>query len=178
MPTTTPNFGLPYPLGAEPPDGPAQIGALANRLDVVLGAFDTNVVVGAASGPDTIQAIPDGSAWSSVEAAAAVTVPKPGILLVVGSVYLQHLVSTGDPQARVEVSGAVTDYVSSSGRLGTGQTGGIEVWASVPVMAKAQVTAAGTLTLQRQVRHHISGGTGHKYANFDIYWVFVGEADA
>lgn len=33
MPSTTSRLGLPYPLTSEPPNGPAQIGALANALD-------------------------------------------------------------------------------------------------------------------------------------------------
>lgn len=33
MPANTPRRGLPYPLDSEPPDGPAQIGALALALD-------------------------------------------------------------------------------------------------------------------------------------------------
>ena len=177
MPDTTPNYPLPYPLGSEAPDGPAQIGALANRLDVVLAAFDTNVIVGGVSGADVITPIPAGNTWSDVETPSTVVVPKPGVLLVVGSVYLHHMVETGDPQARVNVTGPVSGLISSSGRVGTGQTGGIEVWATVPVLAKAEVTAAGTLTLTRQVRHHIAGGENHNYANFDAFWVFVGRAD-
>ena len=174
---TTTNYQIPYPEGSDPPAGHTQMQALAERVDLIMKALDTNVILGAVSGVDSIGTIPDGNSWSTVETPSNLVVPRPGILMVVGSCYLQHLVSSGDPQARVLIEGPVTEYISSSGRVGTGQTGGIEVWATTPVLAKAKVTGAGTITMTRQVRHHIPSGTGHQYANFDAYWVFVGEAD-
>lgn len=179
MPDTTPTYALPYPLGSEPPDGPGQIGALASRLDTVLGAFDANVIVGGSNGVTVSAAtIPDGNTWTDVEDPVQIPVAKPGLLMVVGSVTLNHVIQSGDPQARIDVAGPVADVVVNWGRLGTGQTGGIEVQASVPVLAKATITAAGTVTLQRQVRHHISSGTGHEWSSFDLYYVVVGQADA
>lgn len=179
MPDTTPGYSLPYPLGSEPPDGPAQIGALANRLDTVLGAFDANVTIGADNGitqADTV--IGDGNMWQDVESPVQISVNKAGLLVVMGSVYLKHNVASGDPQGKVAVTGPVANVVDSFAILGTGQVGGIEVQATLPVYAKAQITAAGTVTLQRQVRHHIASGTGHEWSFFDLFWVVIGEADA
>lgn len=178
MPDTTPTFALPYPLGSEPPDGPAQVGALANRLETVLGAFDSNVLIGADNGLVTsATTIADGNTWNDVENPVQITVPKPGLLLIFCSVNLHHNVSSGDPQGRVDITGPVSDQVINWARLGTGQVGGIQVQASLPVLAKATVTAAGTITVQRQVRHHIASGTGHEWSGFDVFWVYVGQAD-
>lgn len=41
MPATTPLFGFPYPLGSESPNGPAQIGALAQEVEDVFGSNAT-----------------------------------------------------------------------------------------------------------------------------------------
>jgi microcystin-dependent protein len=38
MPNTTPRLALPYPLGADPPDGAGQIQSLANQLDSLVAS--------------------------------------------------------------------------------------------------------------------------------------------
>lgn len=178
MTTYTPNFTLPKPEASETPDGPSQIGGLADRLDTVLAAFDANVTIGASNGTTTNAVIPDGNTWNDVEDPVSITVTQPGLIVVFGSVYLKHEVSSGDPQAQVELTGPVSGLVSSFAQVGSGTVGGIQAQASVPVLAKATITAAGTVTLQRQVRHHISSGEDHEWGYFDLYWIVIGQADA
>jgi len=42
MPAATPIYALPYPVPADPADVPADLGALANRIEAVVGPGSTN----------------------------------------------------------------------------------------------------------------------------------------
>lgn len=177
MPGQTDPYALPYPLPADPPESEG-IQTLAERLAVVLAAFDSNVQLVASNGSTVNAVIPDGNDWHSVEAPVNVVCPKPGKLFVIGSAYLSHKVSSGDPRCQIiATSGPIAGQVVNLGRVGTGTTGGIEVHVSVPVFYSCEVTGPGTVALQRQVKHHIASGTGHEWGYFDVYAVFIGQAD-
>lgn len=175
MPDLTPNFDLPYPLASEPPNGPEQIGALAAAVDAALESVNTRTSVGASNGGET-QGIPAGNTWTDTpDPVVQIPVTGPGKLLVFCVVTLNDPgTAAGDCEARLQLSGPVSGVVTNLAKAGV--SAGTAVTITVPLNAVCSVTAAGTVSITRQVRHNLSSGQDGQYFSFDVSWVLVSEA--
>ena len=127
-----------------------------------------NMQAGSTTSAATIN---NGNSWTNKESAWSLTFNTPGRLIVIGTCWLQHNVSSGDPECRVSISGAMNSQTMSPARLGTGSVGGVEIVATVTTTTRCYCTG-GTISIQRQVRNHISSGTGHQWWNFDLVAMF------
>lgn len=168
----TPDFDLPYPAPADPPDGPAQLGALATAVEAALADLNTSVSTGGDNGGGT-QPIPAGNTWTDTpDAVIQVPVAGPGKLLVFAVVTLNDPgTAAGDCEARLQFSGPIGTVILNVAKAGVSQ--GAAVTITVPVNAVVPVTAAGTVSITRQVRHNLSSGRDGQYYSFDVSWLLV-----
>lgn len=175
MTTYTPSFQLPKPESSEPPDGPAHIGALADAVDTALESVNTRTTAGASNGGASV-AIPNGNTWTDTpDEQVQITTTGPGLLIVNAVVTMNDPGATaGDPEARLDIAGPVGTVVTNVAKIGISAGDG-DISATAPVHALVPVTAAGTVTITRQVRHTVAAGTNGSYYSFDVHWILIAE---
>ena len=172
---TTPNFGIPYPEGSDPPDGAAQMNALATAVDTALESINTRGAQGFDNGNSSPVTIPDGNAWGpSGDPVVNIAVPSAGELFIWCVVNMEDPGDTGGgPQARITVTGPVGEVGTNIAEVNV--SSGTAVTATVPINASVPVTAAGTVAIQREVRHTIASGTNGTYWSFDVMWLYAAD---
>lgn len=163
----TDRYGLPWPEGPDLPWGPQPFQALAQATEDAIAGVATRTVLGADTSSEVWTTISAGNTWTT-QGVHTVTADAPGTILVLGSVQLNRPDGgTGTPEARCSVAGPATQVAISEGTMGIGT----EVdRGSVTTLTLCTVTAPGTLTLQRQVRHNAAASSGGQWRRFDLYW--------
>ena len=159
MPATTPKYALPYPVPADPADVPADMAALANRLEIVL---PMSAVFQRISHTQIVAAVTPAAV---AEASSTVIVTAPAVNVIAGDVLLAEFfspqVGTGLVAGNLVV-GHLFDGATSLGNLFAVANPGSAA-AGVPVLARQYVSpAAGSHTFS--IRARSTGQTGIIYA--------------
>jgi len=156
MSATTPIFALPYPVPADPADVPADIQALANRLETVLGGL---------SGLTYAEFTSAATVTPTTDATAQTLVTCPAITLDGSTaVLLEFFAYAGQPAGAVGAS-LILSFWDGSTQLARAAVIQNNVAAPLllPLTGKRRLTpSAGSHTFS--ARAHVSGGNGVVFA--------------
>jgi len=113
MPTTT-NFDIPYPASTEAPNGPAQLQALADKLDLLLSVPAPTSAASSATNAITSSSY---AALPSSPLSCAITNPSADFALLVDVIISGWLISSSATELTVSVagSGGMTFAAGSTG---------------------------------------------------------------
>lgn len=117
MPDTT-NFDIPYPASTEPPNGPAQIQALAEQVDLLLTLPDPTGQGGSGSNSITLTTY---SVLPTTPISCAITNPSSThdmLVLVTISAFLASAGSGTEAQAALNATGGVSIAAGATGAPG------------------------------------------------------------
>ena len=177
----TPVYNLPYPALTDTPNGPTQIGNLANALDTLFGTFattDTNLTnrftnllltnagVGSVA---TLETRSNNTFGDLATVGPTVTLTSSGTraLCVWGGIVWGNVASAAGRMA-IEISNATTMAASAANGIFAGENAGTGVGIS-GVTARLYTINPGTNQYRIKYNNIAANGT----ANFQDRWLFV-----